>query len=916
MMSDLACDPEALRAALDSLRTENFALRESEERYRRITTAVTDYIYSVRLDDGQAVETRHGQGCHAVTGYAGEELEADPLLWLRMVLPEDRPVVEERGRRLNAGEDCPPIEHRIMRHDGTVRWVSNTAVIHRSADGRAVGYDGLIRDVTERRNAEEALRASEARLKAIFSAAPTGIGVVVERRLVEVNDRLCAMVGYTSGELIGQRSRILYPCDEDFEWVGREKYRQIRERGTGSVETRFRRKDGRILDVLLSSTPLDPSDLTVGVTFTVLDITERKAAEQALRQEHDLLVRIAETSPVAISVLDIEGRISFCNAAAERILGVSRGQASQRAFDAPEWRITDLEGRPFPDEDLPFRRVMKSGREVSGVIHAIETPEGRRTILSINAAPVLSASGAVEAVVTSLEDITERVAAARALLESERRAASLIESSPMGIHMYDLDQDGRLVFAGANPAADRLLGVDNSRFVGKAIEEAFPPLRGTEVPGRYRRAAAFGEPWWTQQIDYQDDRIRGAFEVYAFQTRPGSMAAFFLDITDRLKAEEEKASFQAQFLQAQKLEVIGRLAGGVAHDFNNLLTVFVGCSELALAAVGPGHQARARLLEIRQAADRATALTRQLLAFARKHDSELRTVDLNALIRESRGMAERLLGEDIRVVFEPGADLWPVRADPTQIDQIVLNLATNARDAMPNGGWLTLTTANVAARDSGAATDAVRLSVRDTGSGMSDDVRARAFEPFFTTKDRGTGLGLSTVRDIADRHGARIEVDSALGSGTCVNIEFPRAHETEARAGVGSFDAGGQPTGTETVLLVEDDPAVRRFTRDALESLGYTVLEAANGEDAVEAAATESGEIQLLVCDVVLPGLNGWLVYEALKQRRPALRHLFISGYARDVLTRHGVVEPALRLLKKPFSIQALAQKVREALHA
>jgi two-component system, cell cycle sensor histidine kinase and response regulator CckA len=915
MTPDGESDRDALQALLDGLRAENAAFREREERQRRIVTASTDYIYSVRLEAGQAVETRHGHGCLALTGYTCAELETNPDLWLQMVVPEDRPFVEARARRLNAGEDCPSIEHRILRQDGTVRWVSNTAVIHRSADGRALAYDGLVRDVTERRNAEEALRASEARLKAIFKAAPTGIGVVIDRRLVEVNDRLCEMVGRAASDLLGQSARILYPSDEDFDFVGREKYRQIAERGTGSVETRFRRQDGTIRDVLLSSTPLDPANLRLGVTFTALDITERKAAEQALRQEHGLLLRIADTSPVAVTVLDREGRITFCNAEAEAILGVRRDEATLRSYDAPEWRISDLEGRPFPEEELPFHRVMKTRQAVWGVRHAIESAEGRRAILSVNAAPLTSTSGEVEAVVATLEDITERLAAEHALQESERRAANLIEASPMGVHMYDLHADGRLVFVGANPAADRLLGVDNSQFVGKSIEEAFPPLRDTEVPERYRRAAAHGETWITQQIDYRDGQIAGAFEAYAFQTKPGSMAAFFLDITPRLRAEQENAKLQAQFLQAQKMEVIGRLAGGVAHDFNNLLTAFVGYSEFALQILEPDHPARAHLQEIRRAADRATALTRQLLAFARKRGSEPRVIDLNALIEQSQRMASRIIGEDVDLRFEPGPGLWPVRADPNQVDQIVLNLATNARDAMPGGGRLTLATANVPAR-SEADPDTVRLSVRDTGIGMAEDVHSRATEPFFTTKERGTGLGLSTVREIAERHGARLEIETWPGQGTCVSVSFPRAGEAEVRAAAAGRTQGPSHGGTETILVVEDDPAVRNVVRECLEARGYTVLEAGNGPEAFGIAATTPGEIALLLSDIVLPGINGWRIYEALRESRPALKQLFISGYAGEALAWHGVREKGLRLLHKPFTIEALTRQVREALDA
>jgi PAS domain S-box-containing protein len=583
------------------------------------------------------------------------------------------------------------------------------------------------------------------------------------------------------------------------------------------------------------------------------------------------------------------------------------GRAIRDLGDHPELKRSGWHG--YRDGSLLVLPCVDAGGEVYGIVtlHNKSQPPFTEEDLEIGR---IVAGHAVEAI--------RAMELNRRLRASEQKYRELAEHSLMGIFVAD---EGRVVYA--NPRALEIAGLDSAaaesvtgrplldfvwpedrEWLGREIEGY---LRGERRPRRYelRLAGRDGTPVWVEAL------LTGV-EHEGKRRLLGNL----LDVTSRRRAEEEKSALQAQFLQAQKMEVIGRLAGGVAHDFNNLLTAFVGYSELALEALASDHKARAHVLEIRQAADRATALTRQLLAFARKQVSEPRIVDLNALISGSKLMAERIIGEDVDLVFEPGPGLWRVQADPVQVDQIVLNLATNARDAMPRGGRLTLTTANVAASDGRARGDAVCLSIRDTGAGMAEDVRARACEPFFTTKDRGTGLGLSTVRDIADRHGARVEIDSAPGRGTCVSIYFPRRDEAAVRGGEAGPEPAAQPKGTETVLLVEDDAAVRRFTREALEAQGYTVLEAANGADAFGVAATEPGEIQLLVCDVVLPGVNGWLVYKALRQRRPALRRLFISGYARDVLTRHGVVEPAQRLLPKPFSIQTLAQKVREALDA
>src|SRR5213079_1806540 len=392
---------------------------------------------------------------------------------------------------------------------------------------------------------------------------------------------------------------------------------------------------------------------------------------------------------------------------------------------------------------------------------------------------------------------------------------------------------------------------------------------------------------------------------------------FVRDVTDQRR-------LQQQVLQSQKLEAVGRLAGGVAHDFNNLLTVITSYSDLVLEGLAPGDAKRDDLEQVRKAADGAAALTRQLLAFSRQQVVEPRVVSLNTVVEGLQKILRRVIGEDIELAITLSPDLESVRADVGQLEQVLMNLVVNARDAMPTGGRLTVETANVEhdpeyARDREAA--AVRrfamLAVTDTGCGMDEATKARIFEPFFTTKEtgKGTGLGLATVYGVVKQSGGDIWVYSEPGQGTSFKVYLPRV--TEAPEPTRPGPAAAAPLrGSETVLLVEDDEMVRTLTRRMLEARGYTVLSASRGEDALGVVERHDGPIDLLVTDVVMPGMSGRAVAQRLLELRPGLKVLYLSGYTDDAIVRHGMLEPGIAFLQKPFSADALARKVREVLDA
>jgi signal transduction histidine kinase/ActR/RegA family two-component response regulator len=390
----------------------------------------------------------------------------------------------------------------------------------------------------------------------------------------------------------------------------------------------------------------------------------------------------------------------------------------------------------------------------------------------------------------------------------------------------------------------------------------------------------------------------------------------------RIQAEQEREALQEQLRQSQKVEAIGRLAGGVAHDFNNLLTVIKGYSQLTLAEMKAEDPFRENIEEIKKSADRASDLTRQLLAFSRRQIMEMKVLDLNTILQNLEKMLRRLIGEDIGLTFLSGDDLRRVKVDPGQIEQVIINLSVNARDAMPKGGKLTIETANAVLDEEYARKHIavkpgryVMVSVSDTGMGMTPEVRERVFEPFFTTKERGrgTGLGLSTVYGIVKQSGGNIWIYSEPDRGTTFKIYLPQVDEAleELREKVETREL---PRGIETVLIVEDDKEVRKLVARILENHGYKVLEASQGSEALPLSKEYKEQIHLMLADVVMPGLDGRELAERIKLLHPRMKVLYMSGYTENAITHHGILEKGMNYIQKPFTVDALTRKVREVL--
>jgi two-component system, cell cycle sensor histidine kinase and response regulator CckA len=558
-------------------------------------------------------------------------------------------------------------------------------------------------------------------------------------------------------------------------------------------------------------------------------------------------------------------------------------------------------------DDLPhalerWARALATGRPYE-VQYRLRRADGAYRWHVGRAEPQFDERGRAVGWVGTCTDIEEQK---RAEAERDRLLARLrlhVERLPLAYVL--LDADFRV--AEWNPAAERLFGFSRGEALGRSpFEFMVPPKARAQVESVLRRGregdmAAHGVnavrtkggeiitcEWFNTPLWGEDGRFAGHLGLAQ-------------DVTERLRLEE-------QFLQAQKMEAVGRLAGGVAHDFNNLLTVINGSAAVLLRDLGGQAPAADSAQTILKASERAAGLTRQLLAFSRKQIVAPRVLDLNAVVADAEAMLRRLIGEDVVLATDLQPGLRAIRADPTHLGQVLLNLAVNARDAMPAGGRL-----SVATRD---CEQYVLLAVADTGCGMTEEVRRHLFEPFFTTKGpgQGTGLGLSTVYGIVKQAGGHIEVESQPGMGTTVRVYWPRSEEAPAE---GKRDEDGRaPRGSETVLLAEDEDEVRALVRQVLMDGGYAVLEARDGAEALWLADRHGKPIDLLVTDVVMPGLDGRGLAERLGRRCPALRVLYLSGHTDDAVVRHGVSRDKAHFLQKPFSPVDLARKVREVLDA
>jgi two-component system cell cycle sensor histidine kinase/response regulator CckA len=864
-------------------------LLESEERYRTAIEHSNDGVALVRGDEHIYVN----QTFLDIFGYDKPEEILRTSTYM-IAHPDDRTMLIEYNQKRQRGEPVPSrYIFKGIKKDGAIRYIDvSAAPVHLKGEPVTLAF---LRDITERINSEQKILESEQSLRAILDASPIGIGRVKNRFIDWVNEFMCRMSGYTFEELEGKSTRLLHESDKAFETVGKSLNQ------TGQAEHRMIRKDGTKRDVLVNISPVNsPSHI-----FTVIDMTEQKKAEGALRKSEVLYRTLVEKSSEILMLGNAQRKRTYVSPNITKILGYTVEEflaGSHNDFIHPDSVRIGESARSWvlehPGESITFEA---RNRHKNGSWRWFECT-ARNLLEDPN----------VNTMVINFKDITERKEAEAALFESETKYRTVVENSLVGFYII---QDNLFRFA-------------NKRFCeifGYAFEEIVDILGPSDLTHPEDREMV--EENLRKRLFDGIDNIEYVFRALRkdgmiitlkvlgssilYNERPAATGTL-IDIT-------KEKTLESQLRQAQKMEAIGTLAGGVAHDFNNILTALTGYGTLLQLKLDKGSPLQHYVDQILSASMKGAGLTRSLLAFSRKQPISLNPVNLNNIIKGTEKLLKRLLTEDIILRTLLTSDNIMIMADPTQIDQILFNMVTNARDAMPKGGSLTIETKAVILDREFATTHGfgepgkyALLSVSDTGAGMDAAVREHIFDPFFTTKEvgKGTGLGLSTIYGIVKQHNGYVTVYSEPDMGAVFRIYFPLTGATiETNPSASKVIRGGK----ETILVAEDDKEVRQLIRNILVEFGYTIIEARDGEDAI-LKFSKHKNIDLLILDSVMPKKNGRIVYDEISTISPHIKVIFTSGYTRDVILDKGIEDKQFDFIPKPLSPKDLLEKVREVL--
>jgi PAS domain S-box-containing protein len=862
----------------------------------------------INLLDAQANVIYSSPGNQRLLGY-----EPDDTQWrsgFAFAHPDDLASAMSNWRRVLENPQMVFTTRMRIRHkDGSWRWTEATVrnLLHDPAvQGIVVNW----RDVTQQQSAETELQITAGLLQAVADGTTDAIFVKDRQgKYLFFNRAAGQFVGRPAAEVVGQDDTALFDDDSASRIIERDNWVM----DSGQVDTAEEELTAAGVTRTYQATKApyrDATGQTIGLIGIARDITAAKHAEQALRDSEERYRRLVELLPDAVYI-NCHGQIVFCNPAFVRLMGAA--DASAVLGKSPFEVFAPCTHSLMADR---IKQMHDLGQPAPRIETEIVRLDGRPLAVHVSAAPIAYAGQ--PAILVVLHDLTEL-----------RRSAELLRSVLHNVADAIITIDERGVIDSANPAAERLFGYTAAELIGQNVTILMPVSSHSEharIADYLRSGVAelIGQGREVECRRRDETTFPAELSVSEFQLNDTRhFTGIVRDVTARKRLEE-------QFRQSQKMEAIGRLAGGVAHDFNNLLTVILGFSDLLLNEPPAEPGQRESLEAIRAAGERAAALTKQLLAFGRKALIEPRIIDLNHTVEQIEKLLRRLIGEDIELCLHLDRTLPPVTVDPGQIEQVLMNLVVNARDAMPQGGRLTIETQAV--RELGephaphadvAPGEYAQLTVSDTGEGMTAEMQLRIFDPFYTTKEagKGTGLGLAVVHGIVKQNGGHIEVQSQLGEGTAFRVLLPAAQAGLPSPAVAS-EALPDERGTETILLVEDEDAVRTIARLALEARGYQVIAAASGHHALQLLADHHRltgmplPLDLVVTDVVMPGQSGPQLVAALQASFPNLKVVYLSGYTDDAVVRHGLAHADAGFLSKPYTARSLAHKVREVLAA
>ena len=900
------------------------ALNQALMRHRVTLQAIGDAVIST---DAAGLVELMNPIAESLTGWRQEEAHGKPLNDVFRIINETTrlPLEDPVDRVLKEGRVVGLANHTLLiARDGREIPIADSGSPIRDEQDRITGVVLVFKDQTDERAYLERILEREEQYRLL---ADNTLDVIwtMDPDLVftYVNPAIEALTGYLPEEWIG--SRLPEHCDdarfmEMADIIQKEIAKGPDHKGV-YFETEMHRRDGSPIPVEIhGKVTLDAQGSLVGLQGVTRDITQRQQTEQALAKSEALLRGVVDAIPDLVWLKDPDGVYLSCNRRFERFFGAEESDIVGRTdYDFVDRELADF----FREHD---RKAMAAGRPCANEEFLTFAENGYQGHFETIKTPMQDSNGDLSGVLGIARDISERKTAENALRENEQRYKSAQQMGRVGNWEFDIHTE---TFWGSDEAK-RMFGVDalQDHFTVEELARCVP--EGGKVLQARKDLVKRGIPY---DIEYEIHPLDGSAPrmIHSIakieRDNTGTNARIvgvIQDITSQKDAEKERHKLEAQLHQSQKLESVGRLAGGVAHDFNNIVSVIIGYAELAIDDIAPDDPLYGDLKEIVSAALRSRDITRQLLAFARRETIAPTVLDLNATVANLLKMLRRLIGEDIDLVWHPAPDLWPIKMDPSQLDQILANLCVNARDAIKDVGKVTIATETVtidavycAEHPESKPGDFVMLIVSDDGAGMDREVLDKIFEPFFTTKGigRGTGLGLATVYGIVKQNEGFIDVCSERDEGTSFRIYLPRHAEDAAVIQRPSIEGivGGKG---ETVLITEDDQAILKLTALILKPLNYTVLMARSPREAIARAEAYKGAIDLLVTDVVMPDMNGRELSDTLARICPHLRTLFMSGYTADVIAHRGVLDSDVHFIHKPFSKQALAAKVREALDA